>query len=394
MLAKSSLHLCWNRSCFCFVRKESALLLQEESELGKLRFKLGQLLLENKDQEGFEDTLFVIANLFADNPSIPDRGPQRIEIARVHMEAGKKSLAASAFPQATAYLEKGIQLLPTSHWESEYELSLELYSTAAEAEYTLGRYENLRKYTAAVLSQSHRPLLDKRRAYNALLNSIRAQGRMHEGRVLCLKILKQLGVRFPKRAIALHVVGNVVRTRLAIKNSIEIVSKLDNITEPSKVWIMSLLDNLVVYCYQSDQDLLPLVIMRGYQITLRDGLTTFAPVFLALIGFLSVVIGDFKAGRQYAEKSLELLNKIEDIGIVESQTLFMVYQFVLHWQKPAEWCTKPLLQGYHAGLVRSSFNFRCTFGISVSSLTFVVLIFGIRQAAIQVSIRIASSKTF
>lgn len=68
-----------------------------------------------------------------------NRGLQRktpamcIDIARLNLEAGLKCLEQSANSSANTYLDKALSLLPQSHWESQYSLSLQLYFLLAKA---------------------------------------------------------------------------------------------------------------------------------------------------------------------------------------------------------------------------------------------------------------------
>ena len=282
----------------------------EPAELNSIKVQIGQVLLHNLDETWIENNIFMIVDLIGENSTSSDCNKsgehdngdiilQPKEIATVYLKAGKRSLSASAFKQATTFLEKGIRNLPSRHWETLYELSLELYSSGAEAEFTIGRYEKTREYSDAIIAHEEISLLDKRRAYNAILNSMKAEGRMNEARILLLNLLRQLGVKFPKRGLTLHVFGNVIRTRVTIKTSTEKLSTLDVVSTVENDWIMQNLDQLMRTCYQTDLDLMSLAILRGYQYTVKNGLTKYAPSFLAMLGLLSVAMGDFTSGKSY-----------------------------------------------------------------------------------------------
>ena len=89
---------------------------------------------------------------------------QRIDLAGLNLRAGRKTFDASAFGPSSEYLRKAIELLAEDHWQEEYPLSLDLFSTAAETFFCIGNFDLSETYCHAILEQSHRPLLHNRRA--------------------------------------------------------------------------------------------------------------------------------------------------------------------------------------------------------------------------------------
>ena len=83
----------------------------------------------------------MIANLPNGAPRPPDE-LSLIELAEFNIRAAKHAANISAFPSAAEYASKGIESLPAGHWKTHadlsLDLSLDLYSTAMEAEGFLG----------------------------------------------------------------------------------------------------------------------------------------------------------------------------------------------------------------------------------------------------------------
>jgi predicted ATPase len=330
--------------------QEVALSLVDLSTLGSLQFELGELLLDRLSEGELEQNTFLVANLLGAGEDLGQDDSIRTKIAEVHLNAGAKAFKASAFKKAVDYFSKGVNLLPPGHWKTHYTLSLELFSSGSEAEFCVGNFDEMQAYCDEVLAQSDRPLLDKQRAYIVLLNSIRAQGRATDSGLLCLEVLAKLGCKFPKYGRTSRVVLNLLRAKFTLKSTAEKFSKLDFIEDKSKIWAISLLDNLVLSSYQGAPGLLPLAILKGLDWTVQYGLTEYTSVFLVLTGFLLVMTGDFEGGKVYGKQALELLGITEaKRSSQECRTLFLAHQFVLHWQCPAEMCAKGFLRGYKAG---------------------------------------------
>jgi predicted ATPase len=235
--------------------QEAALSLIPNELLPSVQFEVGELLLARLPSEEVDENLFVITNLL--NQEVANRKYgliKRIDIAKLNLRAGRTAIESSAFQAAATYFEKGIEMLPETAWVCEYELSLALHSAAAKAQYCVGNFEAMKLHCDAVLSQTNRPFIDKRQAYNTLLQSLSAQGYFQEAQDLCVKVLAILGCRFPKYGRSAWTIAGVLRTELSLKKSTEKIPNLPPITDESKKWTMSLLDNLTTYackCFHS-----------------------------------------------------------------------------------------------------------------------------------------------
>lgn len=84
-----------------------------------------------------------------------------------------------AFPNASKFARKGIQLLPRTRWNDYYELTLSLFSLAAEVEAINGNYERVVLYIEEIINKG-RCLEDKLRAYAALIRSMGQQDNLEE----------------------------------------------------------------------------------------------------------------------------------------------------------------------------------------------------------------------
>ena len=76
-----------------------------------------------------------------------------IDIARLNLEAGLKCFEQSANSTANIYLNKALSLLPHSHWESQYSLSLQLYFLLAKSAYSCGDGEKACEALKAILKK-------------------------------------------------------------------------------------------------------------------------------------------------------------------------------------------------------------------------------------------------
>ncbi len=73
----------------------------------------------------------------------------------MNLHAGKKVAASAAYPIALNYFNFGLKLLPSNAWEAQYDLTLNLYTHAAEAAYLSDQFDESRKLADIALAHAH-----------------------------------------------------------------------------------------------------------------------------------------------------------------------------------------------------------------------------------------------
>lgn len=351
---------CGNATLFASYRwvhdkiQEAAFSFISEDALQTLKAEIGEALYQSLEPDELEEHLYLVANLLSAGLQTGSslETNHSILLAKLFLRAGVKTMETSAFEQAAGYLTTGIRLLPPDHWQSQYELSLELYSSAAEANFCTGHFERMSSYCRDVIHRTDKPLLDKRRVYSLLLESKAAEERLFDALALCRSILSMLGCHFPDRAVGLHVIGGIIRIKSTLKNLSAIrISKLPTMEDEKKLWTMNLLDKFATYAFFCKSALLPLSMYRGIHMTIRDGVSEISPIMFAQIGFALVAfVHDCKGGVAFAEHAIELLKQVKLFRKVESRVLFLTHAFVLHSMRPATLLMKPLLGSYELGM--------------------------------------------
>ena len=338
--------------------QEAAFSLIGEAELRTVRRHLSRILMEGLDASALEQNLFTVANLWSPDhlsgSAVKSSLPlsDLIPVARLYLRAGHKASEGSAFEAAGTYLAAGIKLLPPDLWPEHRVLRLDLLSSAAEAEFGAGNFERMRTYCDAVIGQQDLSLMDKRRAYNVLIESMAAQERFSDAFALTKTLLEKLGCTFPSRAIPIHVIMGIAWVKTTLKKHVtQGLSHLPPMKDEVKLWTMFLLDKFSTYTYLEKSDLLPLTIFKRLRLTISDGLSPFAPAAFSSIGMvLAAFLHDYNGGLSCVEQALEHLNLIPFSRKVEPRVLFVSHAFVLHWLRPLKLSLKPLLHSYEVGM--------------------------------------------
>mmetsp|Transcript_13461 Transcript_13461/g.27879 ORF Transcript_13461/g.27879 Transcript_13461/m.27879 type:complete len:1378 (-) Transcript_13461:206-4339(-) len=318
-----------------------------------IQFNVGNLLLRRLKGSDLKRSLFVITNLLnCGIELLPEMGDDdlRMQMIKLNLRAGMSAFDKSAYENAVSYLNVGLDLLPAgmSAYPHYQELRVALLCTAAETEFCRGNFAALKVYCDEVFSlpAADFTLMERRRAFNATLDSYAAQGRQKEGIELILDVLSQLGCKLPKRGRAMHSMVGIVRNLASLKTSSKQLASLPKSLDAQQNWVFYLLDRLIFFAYQCDADLMALAIMKAHRLTLQHGTCEYSSPILSSIGvMLAGALGDFDSARVYADYALKIMTRS-----VESRTLFLSNYLVLHWQMPFESCRKSLIKSYDVGL--------------------------------------------
>ena len=117
-------------------------------------------------------------------------------LAQLNLKAGQKARNSTAYAAAKVYLEIGIELLTDNCWQSQYELTLNLYVAAVEVAYLNADFDGMEQIAAEVL-QAAQTILDKVKIYEILMTAQTAQNKMLEAIAVGRDALAQLGVELP-----------------------------------------------------------------------------------------------------------------------------------------------------------------------------------------------------
>ena len=106
-----------------------------------IRLKIGQLLLMRTPPEELEEKIFEIVNQLNVAIDLHRTPLERIKLAGLNEMAAKTAKAAAAYEPALSYLNLGISVLPEESWDTDYELTFQLYLNAMEVNFLTGNFD-------------------------------------------------------------------------------------------------------------------------------------------------------------------------------------------------------------------------------------------------------------
>ncbi|MDR9893209.1 trifunctional serine/threonine-protein kinase/ATP-binding protein/sensor histidine kinase [Aetokthonos hydrillicola Thurmond2011] len=330
--------------------QQAAYFLIPESEKKLTHLKIGQLLLYNIPKQEQQERIFEIVNQLNMGLEFITQPSEKNELASLNLIAGKKAKAATAYSSAIGYLRAGIQLLGSDSWQTQYDLTLSFYELAATAAYLSGNFDQMNHFVEVVLQKSN-TLLDTIKVYEVQIESYAARHQLIEAINTGLKILKLLGVEFPEERTHANLMVELQKIKLAWeeKGLSELIN-LPSMTDSNKLAAMNILSSISAASYLGIPELYALVVLKQVELSLNYGNTYISAHGYATYGLiLCGEVGDIKAGNQFGQLALQLLQK-SNAKELEAKVGFIVNCFIRHWQEPLRNLLQPIQLAYTLGL--------------------------------------------
>src|SRR4028119_114559 len=331
--------------------------LIEESSKKTVHLQIGRLLWQNTSPEKRGEEIFAIVDHLNLGIELVSDESERTEIAKLNLTAGQKAKAATAHAAATQYLQAGLGLLANSSWTHQYELTLALYTEAAEAAFLSGDFDRMQKL-AEVVQNCAKTLLDKIKVYEVQIQAYVSQNKLLEAVNIALEILKLLGVEFPSQPNQSDIEQAFTETSAILNGmGIEELIDLPQMNDPNKLAAMRLMSSIFAPVYIAAPALSPLTICKQVHLSVEYGNASVSPFAYANYGFLLCgIVGDIDSGYQLGQLALSLLSRL-NAQEIKAKTPFIVNIFIRHCKEHLRETLEPLVSVYSSGLETGDLEF-------------------------------------
>ncbi|MCP4132038.1 MAG: SpoIIE family protein phosphatase [bacterium] len=334
--------------------QEAAYSLAPAEERNILHYRIGHLMLETKKEKDIQDEIINIVDHLNMARDLVNSGDETFNLARLNLRAGKKAKTSAAYESALMYLSTGIELINgvepgESGWKKHYELSLSLYSDAAEAAYLYGDFEQMESFSDIVLNHAA-SLPDTVKIYEIRLRAYMAQNRLVEAIDVGLAALKSFGIKFPKKPNVIHIAAGFVKTSLLLsrKNTKKLLN-LPMLKDPILHGEIRLLAAISTAAYMVLPELVPLIVFKLMDITIKYGNSTESPFSYCSYGMILCSLGKIDSGYEFGKLGLDLLERMNAEDQIP-RTLLVMIIFVRHWKEHLRESLEPLHACIHKGL--------------------------------------------
>eukprot|EP00978_Attheya_sp_CCMP212_P000337 scaffold686_cov56-Attheya_sp.AAC.1 len=350
----------------------------EESR--RLHLHIGLLVFEKSREDKTEKSLFFAVDQLNKGSHLIERRERKIELANLNLRAAQKAIKSLAFGPATEYLETGIELLCDGdwkdnshdhHWENEYTLSLELFTSLVECLYYTGQRDQIEELVKEIFRHAY-SFLDKQRAHSCLINFLTGVGRLDEAIDVGFNGLAQVGEKFPRSVTTKAVIIDLLRTKfvLAGKTDKDLCS-LPPMKNEEKLIAMKIMSDIGATLFLSRPKYVPLLVFRLVRLSLKFGSCNETANALAAYGIiLGSGLGQYKSGYRFGQLAMTLARR-DTTREWLAYIYMLVYSCINHWVMHIENTIDPLRSSQSIGMDVGAVEVSCYSACAIAIHSFV-----------------------
>ncbi|MBD2728137.1 AAA family ATPase [Nostoc sp. FACHB-892] len=352
--------------------QQAAYALIDEAQKQIVHLQIGRNLLKKTLPERLADRLFEIVDHLNQGIELITDQAERNEIAKLNLLAGQKAKGAIAYTVAKKYLATSRKLLATLSWQTNYDLTLDLYVETTEIAYLCGEFEDVEQWARVVLQEA-KTVLDSVKGYEVKIQTDIAQNQPLKAINTGLQVLQQLGISFLETASQSGTRFELDTVlSLFIEKPIGNLIHLPEMTDPNQLAAMRILSRITFAAQNAAPALVPLFALKQVNLSIQYGNAFVSPSAYATFGLiLCGMVGNIEGGYQFGQLALEMLSQ-PNTHSLRAKTLFVVNVFIIHWKEHLRETLERLLEGYQSGLETGDLEFAAYCAISYCSQSFEV----------------------
>ncbi|KAL3928248.1 MAG: hypothetical protein SGBAC_012732, partial [Bacillariaceae sp.] len=344
---------------------QEAVLSIEGKSNAMFQFEIGMSLYHSMEADELESKLFDVADLINKG-----RKSRRAEFAALNLRAAEQAYRIAAFISAQEYARKGIEQLPSDSWTSKRELSMQLFTIAAEIDLALGDDKGAQRHSDKVLNQSNLSAIQSLSLRIAMVRKLATTDMKYEEAIgICLDLLDELNYKFVQnRTLApFQATKTLYKTIKAVKSG-DYLSNLGIMRDRKKLSVVRILAQISYVCSLSDDANLGLLsICHIVELTIKHGYFEYSGKAFAALGNASVGLLnadndtladgalsmrllnlDYQVAARFSEVALSLQKKTGTS--LEAQTLFDANAMCLTFSKPVQFLIEPMMLAHNIAM--------------------------------------------
>jgi len=335
--------------------QQAAYSMMSNDERTTIHVAIGRSML----QRGSDDSVFeVVTQLNAGIEQIPDQS-ERLQIARLNLDAARKALASAAFVPAHTYSLTASRLLAADAWVRHPDLARRIYEALAESSVLCGYYDDL-EVVCTLLMKHAEDDMHAIRVHEFRKRKFVALHRTLEAVQESLKALELLGVSFPKKPTKFHAALMLLRVQAKVgrKTPADLMA-MPEMTDDRIQHVFRLTAEIATPVYTILPALFPLILLKQMELTLRHGNHKYsASVFMGYSIILTVALGAVDKAYALAKAAMSLPERFNHPSLV-SKTISAFATLIQHRKEPLENTLAVCHLGYALGIEVSAFEDAC-----------------------------------
>ncbi|MCX6216974.1 ATP-binding sensor histidine kinase [Spirosoma sp.] len=319
-----------------------------------LHLTIGKLLLETMSDSEKSELVIEVVRHFNESSDLLDEEADRIDLARMNLQAGRRAQSAVAYSSALDYFKKGIDLMPDSLWESYHQLAFDLYAGYAQNAYQTNDYFTAEASINRLLEKA-RTKLEKVEILSFRIRQYNTVGKSEEAIRSGIEGLALLGYDLPEKPAAALVLKEVIlaKWRLGTRKPIALLDA-PLLRDPEKKAVARLLTEIGPSAFVLGNDsLYGLTQLKIVNLSMQYGnCEESAYAYVAFGAVLSEAFGDLKSAESFGQLGLALNEKLGDIEYrcrVIAAYGVLTHHFNNHWNTTGDFFKRGIEAGYLSG---------------------------------------------
>ncbi|BAZ33082.1 serine/threonine protein kinase [Cylindrospermum sp. NIES-4074] len=315
--------------------QQAAYSLILEAEKKSIHLQIGRLLRNNTPADELEENIFSIVHQLNEGLELITEPLEKYELAKLNLQAAKKSKASTAYEPALKYLQMGLRLLGSNSWNEQYKLTWELHIETLDLLYLNTKFEQFEEFSNTILQQAQE-ILDQAKVNQLQILYYCTTFQANKAIDIAIKILRNLGIHISQEQDDIEnkitQQQDLIQLFLQDKN-LEYLYQLPVMTDKYQIAAIQILQQIIAATHTTNFPLFVEIILIQLNLCIKYGNPPNAAYIYNTYGMLLCSIKqDIDYGYQFGNLALKLVEKSK-ITKLEVFVLQMYYGQIWHWKE-------------------------------------------------------------
>ncbi len=329
--------------------QQAAYLREPEEERAETHHAIARALLGDGVDIDRGQRLFDVAGQYSLCAGTIRNERERRDVLRLHLLAGKRAKASSAYAASLNYVTQGLALIREDDWTTEYDLCRDLTLEHGECLYLLGRFGEAETVFDECLKRFS-SIADRARVFSLKIDQDSHTGNIDKALSTGVEALRELGVRISRHPSRLTLLWEMVIARLRVRTrTIDDLLDLPAMTEERPRLAITLLMRLFGIAYSESEEFSALVVSKMLNLTLRFGNADVSSYAYGIYGLLlRAGFGAHRSAYQFGLLGVRLSDKFNN-GLLRGRCNFVMGTLHNHWVNHARTNAESITLAYRLG---------------------------------------------
>lgn len=314
--------------------RQAAYSLLPEHEREAAHVRIGLRLFHDARAAGrLDESLFAVLPHLDFAPGHVRGDALRLELAGLHLTAGRQAKSSGAYRTACELFQGGIAFLSAGAWEEEHALTFALHLELAECHYLVGERESAAMGFTDLLRRA-RNKVEQASVYAMQVNLACDNGQHAAGIRIGLEGLRLLGIELTETPgpEAMGAALAAFARRLGSRSPMELL-ELPTMEDPEAQSAVAMLTSIQASAYQASPNLLGLLVLGSLNLSLEHGNSPHSAHAYVTYGLiLTTALDDPKTGYEFGQLALALAERFR-VPVLQAHARYVHYAFVAHWTR-------------------------------------------------------------